>query len=77
MELTPLWQETQSPIFSGRTWTTRLSRPLVDAISPWQTLAENGIKHGIARLPLGGELGIATQIVDGHLEVEITNSGRL
>lgn len=42
-----------------------------------QTLAENGVKHGIARLPDGGELDLVTQVVQGNLRVEVTNSGRL
>ena len=42
-----------------------------------QTLAENGVKHGIARLPAGGELRLATHVLDGELRVEVTNSGTL
>ena len=42
-----------------------------------QTLAENGVKHGIARLPAGGELGVITQMLEGNLRVEVTNSGEL
>jgi two-component system, LytTR family, sensor histidine kinase AlgZ len=42
-----------------------------------QTLAENGVKHGIARLPAGGDLAIVTQALDGNLRVEITNTGKL
>jgi two-component system sensor histidine kinase AlgZ len=42
-----------------------------------QTLAENGVKHGIARLPAGGELAVVTEALEGHLRVEITNTGKL
>jgi hypothetical protein len=42
-----------------------------------QTLAENGVKHGIARLPAGGELVVVTQALEGKLHVEVTNTGKL
>ena len=42
-----------------------------------QTLVENGVKHGIAPLPAGGELAVITAIVDGKLRVEVTNTGTL
>ena len=42
-----------------------------------QTLAENGVKHGIARLAAGGELAVLTQVLDGKLRVEVTNTGEL
>lgn len=42
-----------------------------------QTLAENGVKHGIARLPAGGELAVVTQVLEGNLLVEVTNTGNL
>jgi len=42
-----------------------------------QTLVENGVKHGIARLPAGGELVVVAEVVDGNLRVEVTNTGRL
>ena len=42
-----------------------------------QTLAENGVKHGIARLPAGGELAVVTEVLEGNLRVEVTNSGEL
>jgi hypothetical protein len=42
-----------------------------------QTLAENGVKHGIARLPAGGELAVVTEAREGNLHVEITNTGKL
>ena len=40
-----------------------------------QTLAENGLKHGIAKLPEGGELTISARVHDGHLEIHVTNPG--
>jgi hypothetical protein len=42
-----------------------------------QTLAENGVKHGIARLLEGGELAVVTQALEENLRVEITNTGKL
>jgi hypothetical protein len=42
-----------------------------------QTLVENGIKHGIAKLTGGGEISIATKIDNNSLIVEIRNSGQL
>ena len=42
-----------------------------------QTLVENGIKHGIATLPEGGELRVTSQIETGTLHVRVTNSGQL
>ncbi|HEU4717655.1 MAG TPA: histidine kinase, partial [Bacteroidia bacterium] len=40
-----------------------------------QTLVENGIKHGIARLPGGGKLEIASQNNDSGTLITIRNSG--
>jgi LytS/YehU family sensor histidine kinase len=42
-----------------------------------QTLAENGVKHGIARLPAGGELAVVTRMQERNLLVEVTNTGKL
>jgi len=42
-----------------------------------QTLAENGLKHGIAKLPEGGELAISARLRDGHLEIHVTNPGSM
>ena len=42
-----------------------------------QTLAENGVKHGIARLPAGGELAVVTEVLEGNLRVEVINTGKL
>lgn len=40
-----------------------------------QTLAENALKHGIAKLPEGGELAILTHIKGRELEIVVTNPG--
>lgn len=42
-----------------------------------QTLVENGIKHGIAKLPKGGEIKIAAKLEDNQLLIEIENTGQL
>lgn len=42
-----------------------------------QTLCENGIKHGISRLPDGGELLIRSILKEGSLRLQIQNSGSL
>jgi hypothetical protein len=41
-----------------------------------QTLVENGIKHGIAKLPEGGKLSIQSKRNDETLEIVIRNSGQ-
>lgn len=38
-----------------------------------QPLVENAIKHGIAVIPEGGTLGIATTLLDGHVVATVTN----
>jgi LytS/YehU family sensor histidine kinase len=38
---------------------------------------ENGIKHGVSKLPTGGKVSLTTRSADGNLEIEITNSGEL
>ena len=43
----------------------------------FQTLVENGIKHGISKLKLGGNLSIKAFVEEKHLIVEIRNSGQL
>lgn len=40
-----------------------------------QTIVENGIKHGISKLPKGGELLVKAKIVNNKMEVTISNSG--
>ncbi|MDQ3110597.1 MAG: histidine kinase [Bacteroidota bacterium] len=41
-----------------------------------QTLVENGIKHGVARLPEGGKLSVESKKNDDGLEITIRNSGQ-
>ena len=41
-----------------------------------QTLVENGIKHGIARLKYGGEIRIQAQLLKNNLVINIRNSGQ-
>ena len=40
-----------------------------------QTLVENGIKHGISKLPKGGTLEIVSSIINENLQIIIENSG--
>ena len=42
-----------------------------------QTLVENGIKHGIARLKNGGSIQLKAWVTDNFLHCHITNSGQL
>jgi LytS/YehU family sensor histidine kinase len=42
-----------------------------------QSLVENGIKHGVARLPEGGELLVAADATPNELLVRVSNSGTL
>jgi LytS/YehU family sensor histidine kinase len=42
-----------------------------------QTLVENGVKHGIARLRAGGDLAVVAEVLEGKLRVEVTNTGTL
>jgi LytS/YehU family sensor histidine kinase len=42
-----------------------------------QTLVENGVKHGISRLPHGGEIRVASRMQNGALKIEVQNSGQL
>ncbi len=42
-----------------------------------QTLVENGIKHGISKLPLGGDILITTTLLDNELKIAIVNTGQL
>jgi len=41
-----------------------------------QTLVENGIKHGVAKLKEGGELQLKTEVINEDLTIEIRNSGQ-
>jgi hypothetical protein len=42
-----------------------------------QSLVENGVKHGIERLPAGGAIGVASWLERGALRVRVTSSGRI
>jgi len=42
-----------------------------------QTLVENGVKHGVARLPHGGEIRVASELRNGALKIQVRNSGQL
>ena len=42
-----------------------------------QTLVENGVKHGVARLAQGGEIRVASEIENGALKIRVQNSGQL
>lgn len=42
-----------------------------------QMLVENGIKHGIAALPGGGELLVRSALEDGTLVLQVENTGQL
>lgn len=42
-----------------------------------QTLVENALKHGIARLPHGGEILITACCRDSEVSLEVINSGRM
>src|SRR5258708_5297625 len=42
-----------------------------------QTLVENALKHGVARLPQGGGISIHVRIRDAQLELEVVNSGEI
>jgi signal transduction histidine kinase len=40
-----------------------------------QTLVENAIKHGIEPKPEGGQVTVSAQVVDGHLQVQVIDTG--
>lgn len=42
-----------------------------------QTLVENGVKHGVARLAQGGEIRVASEMQNGALKIRVQNSGQL
>jgi hypothetical protein len=42
-----------------------------------QTLVENAIRHGIARLPEGGEVRIEARVSSHELHIRVTNTGTL
>lgn len=42
-----------------------------------QSLVENGVKHGIEKLPQGGEIRVTSRMSRNVLKIEVLNSGRL
>jgi len=42
-----------------------------------QTLVENGVKHGVARLPRGGEIRVASRVENEAVRIQVRNSGQL
>ncbi len=42
-----------------------------------QTLVENGIKHGISKLPEGGQIYITCKLINNQLHITIINTGQL
>lgn len=42
-----------------------------------QELVENGVKHGVERLPGGGAIGVASWLDDDMLRVRVTNTGKI
>ena len=42
-----------------------------------QTLAENALKHGVAKRPAGGEVAISAHRNNGDLQITVTNTGSL
>ncbi|MDR7099687.1 signal transduction histidine kinase [Lysobacter niabensis] len=57
-----------------------IARDALDAQLPpmlLQLLVENAIKHGIARTPGGGELGVSAWRHQGKLAIEVSNPGRV
>ena len=41
-----------------------------------QTIVENCIKHGIAKLPKGGTIKVKTKKAEDHLKIDIINDGQ-
>ena len=42
-----------------------------------QTLVENGVKHGVARLPGGGEIRLDSHVESRAVKIQVRNSGQL
>jgi len=42
-----------------------------------QELVENGVKHGVERLPGGGSIGVASWLDDNMLRVRVTSTGKI
>ncbi len=41
-----------------------------------QTLVENGIKHGVSKITVGGNVDVDAKVCDSNLIIEIRNSGK-
>lgn len=42
-----------------------------------QVLVENGVKHGIAHLAVGGEIRVTSRLEPAFLRIQVTNTGQL
>jgi LytS/YehU family sensor histidine kinase len=42
-----------------------------------QTLVENGVKHGVAQLPGGGEIRVISHVASHALRIEVRNTGQV
>lgn len=42
-----------------------------------QTLVENGVKHGVSHLEMGGEIRVVTRVEERALRIQVVNSGQL
>lgn len=42
-----------------------------------QTLVENGIKHGISKIPDGGKIEISSDVIDSNVSIKIKNTGNI
>ena len=42
-----------------------------------QSLVENGVKHGIEKLTIGGEIRISSWLENSSLKIRVTNSGQI
>jgi hypothetical protein len=42
-----------------------------------QSLVDNAVKHGISDLPKGGVVQIGARVMDGRVEIQIANTGRV
>lgn len=55
---------------------TKLDEQMVPSMSV-QILVENAIKHGLSKLPAGGQVLIDVKEMDQHLQIEVRNTGKL
>ena len=77
-QITWRWKRSASRTASGfRLPSIRRRRALLVPPMILQTLVENALKHGIARLPQGGDLQIRASASNGRLVLEVDNSGEL